>query len=275
MDGLSHPLSFNFLWKDLDLPSLSRIGNAMAQISFQDGHQIFRKGDKGDLFYVIQEGKVELSDLGLLNKTKTLISCDYFGERALVGNGGKRTANATAVGDCILLYISKETIETIIGSLEDMIDHLSQKRILMSVSVFKRANLDSNGEFVFFRSHSQKMNLCLISYHEILLLILIYFLDLLSPHKELDRLSNVMTRGITFNEGSCLIEEGKPITNIPHGIILIRGGEITISRPDGAATHLRRDDYFGDEFLYNDEIFFPSFTATVRNLSACFLPLVD
>ena len=115
----------------------------MAHISYQDGYQIFRKGDKGDLFYVIQEGNVEMSNLGLINKTKTLGPGGYFGQRALVGNGGKRTANATAVGDCILLYISKEVFETIIGSLEDVIHLARQKRILMSVSFFKKANLIS------------------------------------------------------------------------------------------------------------------------------------
>jgi hypothetical protein len=46
-----------------------------------------------------------------------------------------RAANATAVGKCTLLCISKETFESIVGSLEELIDLATKKCILSSVMV--------------------------------------------------------------------------------------------------------------------------------------------
>ena len=53
------------------------------------GEVLVNKGDEGDTFYVIQEGKVRVTDItiGSTNyEDQTLGPGDYFGERALVSH---------------------------------------------------------------------------------------------------------------------------------------------------------------------------------------------
>ncbi len=87
---------------------------------------------------------------------------------------------------------------------------------------------------------------------------------------ELDRLSKMMTC-LTLNKGTIPIEEGKPVTNIPIGLYLIRVGEISITSSNGSVVQLRRDDYFGEDFFYKDENVAPNFTATVTENVICYM----
>ena len=73
---------------------------------------IFAQGDASDGLFFIQQGKVRLSVeseggkkaiLGILGKD------DFFGESGLAGQL-VRTSSATAVTDCVLLYIEKKAM---------------------------------------------------------------------------------------------------------------------------------------------------------------------
>ncbi len=78
---------------------------------YSDGEIIFREGEKGDVMYVIQSGKVRISknyssgDITMV----TLQSGDIFGEMALFDKL-PRSASATAEGDTRVLSIDKKKL---------------------------------------------------------------------------------------------------------------------------------------------------------------------
>ena len=78
---------------------------------YANGEIIFQEGEKGDVMYVIQSGKVKISknsssgDITMV----TLQSGDIFGEMALFDKL-PRSASATAEGDTRILSIDKKKL---------------------------------------------------------------------------------------------------------------------------------------------------------------------
>lgn len=100
---------------------------------FKAGETVFRKGDAGDLFYVIQSGQVEIIDEtnGTEKKIRELGANDYFGEIALLKNV-PRTMAARVVGDSKMLVLGKEdTLRLIEGSVlfASSIDYIGSARL--------------------------------------------------------------------------------------------------------------------------------------------------
>ena len=83
----------------------------------KQGSVIFRQGDAGDRFYIIQEGSIHLERIENSIKTLDIIlkSGNFFGEMALVKNI-PRTATAEAITDSLLFSLDKECFCSIIGN---------------------------------------------------------------------------------------------------------------------------------------------------------------
>ena len=83
----------------------------------KEGTIVFKQGDEGDKFYIIQEGSIHLERYDNSLKTLDIIlkPGSFFGEMALVKNI-PRTATAEAVSDSLLFSLDKESFCTIIGS---------------------------------------------------------------------------------------------------------------------------------------------------------------
>ena len=81
------------------------------------GEVVFKQGDEGNRFYIIQEGNIHLERIDNSVKTLDIIlkPGNFFGEMALVKNI-PRTATAEAVSDSLLYSLDKETFCTVIGS---------------------------------------------------------------------------------------------------------------------------------------------------------------
>ena len=81
------------------------------------GTTVFKQGDAGDKFYIIQEGNIHLERFEHSARTLDLIlkQGNFFGEIALVKNI-PRTATAETVNDCLLFSLDKETFCNIIGN---------------------------------------------------------------------------------------------------------------------------------------------------------------
>lgn len=123
---------------ELDESNLVRISDALTSVTFPEGERIINKGDVGEVFYIMREGKVRVHDIGFGDSTyidQELNQGDYFGERALL-TGDARSANVTAITNCTTLCLSRETFEKILGSLQGLIDHSMKKRTLEGVPVF-------------------------------------------------------------------------------------------------------------------------------------------
>ena len=83
---------------------------------FADGEIIFEEGDKGDVMYVIQSGKVKISKKSSSGNIAmaTLQSGEIFGEMALF-DSLPRSASATAEGDARILSVDKKKLFSTIG----------------------------------------------------------------------------------------------------------------------------------------------------------------
>jgi cAMP-dependent protein kinase regulator len=110
------------LLKDMDRGLISKFSTVLTIVKFSEGETIVKKGDEGDIFYIINEGQVRVHDIGLGDASyadQMLKGGDWFGERAL----------------------DRNTFEATIGSLEDILGHESKKRFIKSVPIFAKSEL--------------------------------------------------------------------------------------------------------------------------------------
>lgn len=82
---------------------------------FRKGKAIVRQGTHGNSAFIIEKGKVEVSRVDERGN-KTVITVlqekDIFGEMGLIA-GWPRTATVTALEDCILAVLTRETFVTL------------------------------------------------------------------------------------------------------------------------------------------------------------------
>jgi len=198
----------------LDDNILTKVSDALSTIPFRDGDVIVHKGDKGEVFYIIKEGKVKVSDIGLGEsefQDQTLSSGEFFGERALL-TGEKRAATVRAAGDCVLWCLSREQFETLLGKVEDLIRLATAKRILMGIPIVIDAKLE--------------------------------------PFELNDLVNSIET--VSFKKGDVLSEVGTQIgcnPKYPRGVYFIThdiaGGQISLVNSKGQVNLLKAGDYFG------------------------------
>ena len=84
--------------------------------NYSEGDIIFREGEKGEVMYAIQSGKVKITKVTPSGEITiaTLQEGDIFGEMALFDRL-PRSANAVAVGDARILSIDKKKLFTTIN----------------------------------------------------------------------------------------------------------------------------------------------------------------
>ena len=151
---------------------LRKFCETLTPVKFSAGERIVNKGDTGDIFYIISEGKVKVHDIGIGDSqgvTQTYSAGDWFGERALL-TGEPRAANVTAITDVMTEATDRQTFETAFGPFQDLMDKEMKKRFLKGVPIFDISKISDS---------------------------------------ELDGLVMLLTE-TTYTEGTKLAEEGKP-----------------------------------------------------------------
>lgn len=131
-------LNIEFL-QDLEDADLNKLVDALHPKPFSKDQVLVKKGDVGDVLYVIQEGKVKVTDIELGHTTyqdQTLGAGDYFGERALV-TAEPRAANCIAATDGIALTIDSETFLEVVGDYARLVLKGGDKRKLSALKAFK------------------------------------------------------------------------------------------------------------------------------------------
>lgn len=219
------------IFNGIESAMLYKIADAMTDLVMPDGEKIFRKGEVGEVFYIVSSGKVKITDIGLGDAKyvdQILNPGDFFGERALM-TGDTRAGTATALGDCALLCISKETFDTGIGHFEKVMTHSQNKRNIMGVPIFAKAKLDP---------------------------------------AEVERLSKKIV-SVTFPKNMSLLEEGKTPTAIQRGLYIIKEGEIAVSSSSGTAKILRSGDYFGEDLIHEKQNVNSLLNYVVRETAVC------
>ena len=102
--GLTAAFAANALFADLNPAVLNTVAQRIEVLRLANDEVLFEEDQPGDCLYLILQGSIKISKRGRGGKQETLtylLANDYFGEMALV-DGGKRSAQATAVGDTIV-----------------------------------------------------------------------------------------------------------------------------------------------------------------------------
>ena len=93
-----------------------QIADALVRQTFEPGEDIITEGEKGDSFYILEDGKVDIytKNVGFI---RTLGPGCTFGEVALQKNV-LRTATCRAKSLCNLMALDRASFETLFGSLD-------------------------------------------------------------------------------------------------------------------------------------------------------------
>ena len=110
------------LLRDVDDDLLGLMIAQFTSESFEKGATIVKEGDPGDKFYILAQGKVEVSALNRYRKKIHLEfkgAGDYFGEIALIEDK-PRSAMVQAVTPCVCLVLEREQFLGILGKAPDV-----------------------------------------------------------------------------------------------------------------------------------------------------------
>lgn len=116
------------LFKCLKQYDKLKLIDGLKVVTMSAGEYVFHMGDKGDHFYIIEEGEIEcgleneLPDgTSLFKLVRTLNQGDHFGEIALINNV-KRTLAVRASKDATkMLSLNRSTFNRILGSIKQFL----------------------------------------------------------------------------------------------------------------------------------------------------------
>ncbi|KAL1524967.1 hypothetical protein AB1Y20_019843 [Prymnesium parvum] len=123
--NILHMLLATDLFRSLDVNTAIDLLLVTTQKTYTPGELIFRPGDPGDCLRIVQAGSVTLERDGT---TRELRYCDYFGEGALLADGGKHSGTATALTMVRLVEIAKPDFQ-----------YLMSRRPLLRERLMRRA----------------------------------------------------------------------------------------------------------------------------------------
>jgi CRP-like cAMP-binding protein len=144
-------LAANSLFRQLSSEALGEISGLMVEESHQAGDTIFLEGERGDALYVVDSGKVRIWVRDGDGNEVTLSELEpgaFFGEMSVL-DGGKRSANATALLDSTLQCLRRAEFESFLvehpQAALDVIrgigERLRQTNLLVSQRATRNANI--------------------------------------------------------------------------------------------------------------------------------------
>jgi cGMP-dependent protein kinase len=104
------------LFSALSEQQLLNISTAARRETYEANDLVFRQGDVGDCFYIIESGAAAV--LVGANEVAKLGRADFFGERALINNE-PRAATIVASTNLSCLVLNRKTFVSMLGSIEE------------------------------------------------------------------------------------------------------------------------------------------------------------
>ena len=123
--------------QDLEEQQLSRLAGAVQMVTYAPGDHIIKKGDVGNIFYMIKSGTVKCTDMGDNSKDQKISTGDYFGEKALL-TGDVRAANVTAETGVTVMALDRVDFDAILGPLNDVMANNLNLRVLASIPILSK-----------------------------------------------------------------------------------------------------------------------------------------
>ncbi|EZG50652.1 CGMP-dependent protein kinase [Gregarina niphandrodes] len=121
------------------------IANALVVESFENKEVIVNKGDKGDVLYIIKDGKGQVwIDREMVRE---LQKGDYFGERALLYEE-PRSATIVASGPTVCVTIGRDMLQKVLGNLQHVLFRNVMLICLQSSTVFQQFTKEQLGALI-------------------------------------------------------------------------------------------------------------------------------
>ena len=113
--------------------------------SFEKGDVIIRQGEKGDAFYIIESGTIDvfITEQGD-EPVARLTSGQFFGEKALMSED-VRQATCIASSDAKCLTLTREDFVRMLGNLQDLLNGVSQRPSTAKCTDESEPTEESNG----------------------------------------------------------------------------------------------------------------------------------
>jgi CRP-like cAMP-binding protein len=139
------------LFRQLSPAALQKIAGMMVKVSSKAGDTIFLQNERGDALYVVDLGKVRIWVRDGDGNEVTLSELEpgnFFGEMSVL-DGGKRSANATAMVDTTLHCLRRTDFENFLveqpnvalAVISGIGERLRQTNLLVSQRVTRNANV--------------------------------------------------------------------------------------------------------------------------------------
>ena len=97
-----------------------KLSDGLQTLKFDKDQFIFKEGDTGEEFFIIEQGEVDclksLED-GQFKHVRTLSKGDHFGELALINNDA-RSLNIKSKSEVRLLMLNRDAFTRILGNIE-------------------------------------------------------------------------------------------------------------------------------------------------------------
>lgn len=138
------------LFQTMTESELAEILKYAKEVSYPKGATIFEEDDRGDNFYLIQSGKVEISKMsysGTERMLAVLAAGDFFGEMAILDEE-LRSASVEALEDTTVIVIGRDGVETAVRK---------NPKVLLQMSLILVKRLRRSGELISQMEKVQEM----------------------------------------------------------------------------------------------------------------------
>lgn len=108
-----------------------QIADSLKPLKFKKGDYVIKQGEKGDTFYIIEEGTASATKKIDGDKEEEVLSYkkgDYFGELSLLREQ-PRAANVVATSDLAVVVIDRDTFIRVLGPLKEILKRNMDKYI--------------------------------------------------------------------------------------------------------------------------------------------------
>lgn len=117
------------IFKNLSAEEKMNAVKLFVPVTFKKGDRIIKEGDKGDSFFVIDQGTVSVTKASDKSFNKQLGSGSFFGEMALLSKDDKRLASVTAVTPVTAFMITQKNFASIVeGDISDVMNKTAEDR---------------------------------------------------------------------------------------------------------------------------------------------------